>query len=732
MLTSLFGRRSTSKKKASLAKRIPRLELLESRLALSGLPWWQVVPKSVAASAGPTVTLSTTADASVSAVNPFTNYGTTTDLLVRNDSNSFTIDDAEAYLRFNTSSLSGTIAKAVLTLTPLSLGQSAASLTLGVQLLQAGDDGWIEGIGGTNRTAAGPTTWYNSPSGTGQIATLAGSQLAVGMPISIDVTLLINQGISTSGVASFVIGAVSWSGRNQIVDFASREYGHAAYRPTLLITLASPVVPPTPIGQPTTGSSQTNTQATVFYGIKDPTLSSLTQSLDADGSISRTDMIQILRAAETLNGGVVSQGVLTDLKTLLADAAVLNMPGYVQVLAGDIINGNTANTSYQGQTLGNLAVNSSGTHLDKLISKWFLGADHPSTGGYSYSTVTGPLFSSSGPSHLDEHQGYLGDCYLISSLGTIADTAPAAIQNMIIDNGVDAKTGVHTWTVRFYNNGKADYVTVDDKLPASGGGLVFDGAGYGTNSPPGLWIALIEKAYAQWNETGKEGRNGTNTYAGIEGGWMADVDAQVLGHGASSYNLYSSSDLQALISGTTNKQAVTIGTQGQNSLPYGLYGGHAYAVTGYNPSTRTFTLYNPWGVYQPTQSLTWAQLQATCAGFVVANAAGTQAFATSQVLSPRPTALEPKPPLAIFSVTTNDFTADEGETGEGTLARQELDSSSPGDMPIRQAAVNGSIDSALKALDKIHFAVSNAMAARHGGISAHLQALAVDRVFEAT
>ena len=609
--------------------------------------------------------------------------------------------------------------------------RSCTRLTLGVQLLRAGDDGWIEGIGGTNRSATGPTTWYNSPSGSGQIATVAGSQLAVGSPISIDVTSLINQGISTSGVASFVVGAVSWSGRNQIVDFASREYGNAAYRPTLSITLASPVVSPPPVGQPTTVLGQTNTQVTAFYGIKDPTLSSLTQSLDADGSISRTDMIQILRAAETLNGGTISQGVLTDLKTLLANASVLNVPGYVQVLAGDIINGNAANARYQGQALGNLTVNSSGDQLDKLVSKWFLGADHPSTGGYGYSTVTGLLYGSSGPSHLDEHQGYLGDCYLISSLGTIADTAPAAIQNMIIDNGVDAKTGVHTWTVRFYNNGKADYVTVDDKLPTSGGGLVFDGNGYGTTSPPGLWIALVEKAYAQWNETGKEGRNGTNTYAGIEGGWMADVDAQVLGHGASSYNLYSSSDFQSLVSGMTNKQAVTIGTQGQNSLPYGLYGGHAYAVTGYNPSTRTFTLYNPWGVYQPTQSLTWAQLQATCAGFVVANAAGTQAFATSQVLAPRSTAAEPNPAATAFSFSTNDFTASEGTAVDSVLARQESDSSGEEDVPVRQTAVSSSIDLALKAFDKIHFAVSNTISARHGKISASLHAAAVDRVFEA-
>ena len=38
----------------------------------------------------------------------------------------------------------------------------------------------------------------------------------------------------------------------------------------------------------------------------------------------------------------------------------------------------------------------------------------------------------------------LGDCYLISALGTLADSNPAAIQNMIINNGDG------TYTVRFY------------------------------------------------------------------------------------------------------------------------------------------------------------------------------------------------------------------------------------------------------------------------------------------
>jgi hypothetical protein len=351
-----------------------------------------------------------------------------------------------------------------------------------------------------------------------------------------------------------------------------------------------------------------------YLGLKDAGLATLTQSLDVDGSISRNDMIQILTSAGS-DDGVVDAKELSDLKTILKNATTLKIAGYVQVLAGDVVNGNRANAHYQGATLGNLAAGSSATQLDKLIDKWFKGTDHPDSGGYTYRLTTGSLFAGT-PTHVDEHQGNLGDCYFISSIGTIADSSSAAVQNMFIDN----KDG--TWTVRFYANGVADYVTVDAMLPTSGGSLVYAGAGVNGS----LWISLAEKAYAQWNETGKEGRDGTNTYAGIEGGWMADVDAQVLGHSAASYNVSSTADQNALIAALNKKLAVTIGTvqsyRADGTLSYGLYGSHAYAVIGYNSTRGTFQLYNPWGDHQPGE-LTWQQLRATCDGFVVANATGT-------------------------------------------------------------------------------------------------------------
>jgi hypothetical protein len=365
-------------------------------------------------------------------------------------------------------------------------------------------------------------------------------------------------------------------------------------------------------------------------------LMQLVQSLDADGSLNRDDMIQILTSVGS--GGSVSAADLSDLKTIIANASQYNMPDYVQVLASDVVNGNAANATFQGAPLGNLTAGSSAAQLDKLISKWFYGADHPTLTSSSliYTTASGSLFPTT-PSHNDEDQGDLGDCYLISALGMIADQNPQAIENMFIDNGDG------TFTVRFYtgtygytfnadgsitegfqnNTATADYVTVDRSLVTySNGVMAYADYGYSASrSANSLWIPLAEKAYAEWNQTGNEGRDGTNAYASIEGGWMATVDAQVLGTNATDYDLTASTK-QTMISALASHQSVTIATDSADAD--GLYGDHAYGVIGYNASTDTFTLYNPWGIDQPG-ALSWAQLEATCYEFVVANPAGSVA-----------------------------------------------------------------------------------------------------------
>jgi hypothetical protein len=367
-----------------------------------------------------------------------------------------------------------------------------------------------------------------------------------------------------------------------------------------------------------TGSATATVASSAFLGLQSG-LGVLVQSLFGDGSISRGDMLSIFNSAGA--DGKVDTSEFNDLKIIVSSASTLHMADYVQVLASDVVNGNVANSLINKVNVGNLAANSSNTVLSALVGKWFLGNDHPSAGSYNYAYSTGSLYIS-GETYTDEHQGALGDCYFLSSVGMLAKSNQSVITNMIVDNGDN------TFTVRFFYNGKADYVTVDRYLPVDGAGrLVFDGMGsYANNVGTELWLPLLEKAYAEWNQTGHEGRNGTNTYSGIEGGWMSNVFNQVLGVNSTSYFSLDNNAKTAMINALAANQAVTIGTNSGGG--YGLYGSHAYGVIAYNSSTQTFTLYNPWGTNQPGQ-LTWAQLQATCSGIAIAVPTGSLALSTS-------------------------------------------------------------------------------------------------------
>jgi hypothetical protein len=265
-------------KQRKLSSRTLRAEMLESRLVLSAsslIQQLQVLanaagnsyqlaapsPTPIVKASTTTVTLSPLADAAVADSKPYTNYGNTSDLLVQNNSSNFTRDDAESYLKFDLSGVSGSISKAVLTLTPLTTGRAAFAMTVGVQVLQTADDAWVEGTGGTNYASTGPITWYDSPYGAGKALMISGSNFQPSKSISIDVTQLVNQKFNADQITSFIIGAVSRAGSGQWIDFASREYANVAFRPTLTVTTSGPVTPPPTVAQQPQVTSSTSTTA---------------------------------------------------------------------------------------------------------------------------------------------------------------------------------------------------------------------------------------------------------------------------------------------------------------------------------------------------------------------------------------------------------------------------------------------------------------------------------------
>ena len=385
----------------------------------------------------------------------------------------------------------------------------------------------------------------------------------------------------------------------------------SAQLPIKVIAGEAPAPSPTPTPTPTPSPTVS-------------TVRSLANTLHADNAITRAEMIQLLRSAGS--DGTVNQVELDDLRWVVSTTGGYSMPVYVRELAKDVVNSNAANLRYKGQNSGNLVAGSSGVHLNNLVDKWFLGADEPviTGNGISYQNATGVLFNGT-PSRNDGRQGYLGDCYFIASLTSIADRSTAAVQNMFLDNGDG------TFTIRFYANSTADYVTVNRRLPTLGNGtLAYSGLGLSaSSSSTSLWVALAEKAYAQWNETGNAGRDGTNTYAGIEGGWMSNVNAQVLGYSSSNYAVATTTK-QQLINFLGSGKAVTIGTK--SSVAGGWVGGHAYIVNSYNAGTDTFDLYNPWGTSH-AGSVSWAQIQSNCDFYAVTESSGTSAISTASVRS---------------------------------------------------------------------------------------------------
>jgi hypothetical protein len=375
--------------------------------------------------------------------------------------------------------------------------------------------------------------------------------------------------------------------------------------------------------------------------LRNQAIAALVQNYYGDGAIDRTEMINLLRSAG--RDGIVDAAELTDFRFIVSANSPYVMPVHVRELARDVVNDNPANLRFQGRTAGNLIAGSPASLLNTLIDKWFLGADRPliSTNGVSYRVAQGNLFNAT-PSRNDARQGMLGDCYLIASLIAIADRNVDAIRDMFIDNGDN------TFTVRFFAGtlghhfvngvhtagfttgvGVADYVTVDRQLPSfSNGTLAYSGMGQSiASSSTTLWIALAEKAYAQWNETRNSGRDGTNQYSSIEGGWMSNVNAQVLGYNSTNYS-FSSTPKQTMISALSAGRAVTLGTK--STVNSGFVGGHAYVVTGYNAATDRFSVFNPWGSTHP-EPLTWAQLQANCTMFVVTDTRGSNVTNTSTV-----------------------------------------------------------------------------------------------------
>ena len=331
--------------------------------------------------------------------------------------------------------------------------------------------------------------------------------------------------------------------------------------------------------------------------IRDAALRSCGSNLYVDSLIDRIDALALFREVEI--DGTVDATELADLQLIVSTTSLFGSLDYVQQLSNCTVNGYST-------TVG-LAAGTSGAMLEQRVDKWFLGADHPAANG-TYVQFAGSLFVN-GPSYTDIRQGTLGDCYFMSSLAETALKDPSTITNMFVVNGDG------TYTVRFYNNGLPQYVTVDTYLPASANGRAIFG-NYGalySNADNELWPALAEKAYVQINELGwlRAGiTSGQNSYTAIASGYIYAALGQITGQSTKWFTYTAgATNFTAFVNAYNQGKSIVFASK---SVPASLQivANHCYAVVDYNAVSQTITLFNPWGIDSGLVTMTWSQLQA--------------------------------------------------------------------------------------------------------------------------
>ena len=393
------------------------------------------------------------------------------------------------------------------------------------------------------------------------------------------------------------------------------------------------------------------------------------QALSSDGKITHAEAVSVLdsaiAAAKAASGasGTVGDTILADLRaiSLRGDSVFTSQDltgkesGYLSYVFDKVVNTSPANAFFTGgttarQALGNLNGNSPISDLEKLRDKWLLGRDlpdprtegdtaNPAAVGASgeYRAFNGSLVID-GFGYTDVRQGSMGDCYLLAGAAGIAEAstyAKTTSDSKLADYATafermfSANSGASTWGVRFYDVfNKPHWVTVNNQFVVP--------VGSGTNATPSyakvpvaastgkaeLWVALLEKAYAQANETGIfERDNSSNAFFAIEGGWGTNLQ-QMLGGGTAILSAGRSVSWTrayfGLPASEVNTQLGTTTLEGIMNFGHPFYigsgyssqiggktawtGGHAY--TGFDPvrtdpTNTTITIYNPWGPTSP-------------------------------------------------------------------------------------------------------------------------------------
>lgn len=220
----------------------------------------------------------------------------------------------------------------------------------------------------------------------------------------------------------------------------------------------------------------------------------------------------------------------------------------------------------------------------------------------------------------DLEQGYIGDCWLIASIGAIANSRPDLIESMITENANG------TYTVTLYDDGRPVQVTVTPDIPTVDGDPIFvDNPSPGDAGVYELWPQILEKAAAQHY----------GDYTDIEGDWPSKALGLLTGTPVSTHdhgswlpwdgdNVPSAANLSGVLDANG---AILVSTYHDDHTALyedgTLVQGHAYYVQSIDESAGTVTVVNPWGLsHHPPITMSYADFAESFSRFDVSDLEG--------------------------------------------------------------------------------------------------------------
>ena len=210
--------------------------------------------------------------------------------------------------------------------------------------------------------------------------------------------------------------------------------------------------------------------------------------------------------------------------------------------------------------------------------------------------ITGAKLFENGVKSSDPRQNYIGDCYLMAAMSSVAAMNPAVIQKAFKDNH-DGTFTVHLFDRKGGKLVRHD-VKIDADLPRSGTyGYVYAQG----KSPKELWPALLEKAFAARVGSYRKIEGGVPALALEQITGKASTDMVMKGEGVTPDSIFA-----AITANLKKNKPMTAATAGDSSAAKytntGIYTDHTYSILGtsVDGGTKYIKLRNPWGNSEPS------------------------------------------------------------------------------------------------------------------------------------